>query len=121
MASLNITVIDGVHGADVCEEGLGSADVAGGLVSPDVLLPGLQGQSEAVVTVYILRHSDHPARHVSHILSPGGEEASVRPPVTKRDSEPLTGAQSDVHSKLPGRLHYCQGHQVSGANCEGSI
>ena len=114
-------MIDGVHGADVGQESLGGADVAGGLVPPDVLLPGLERQPETVVTLHILRHSDHAARHVSHVLSPGGEEPGVRPPVAQRNSEPLTGAQSDVHSKLSRGLHDGQSHQVRGADGEGSV
>ena len=35
------TMIDSIHGADVGQESLGRTDVAGGLVSPDVLFPSL--------------------------------------------------------------------------------
>ena len=33
---------------------------------------------------------------------------------------PLTGAEGDVHSKLPRGLHDGQGHQVSRADGQGS-
>ena len=46
-------VVDAVHGRDVGEEGLRGADVRGGLVPPDVLLAGLQGQAVAVAVVNI--------------------------------------------------------------------
>ena len=111
-------MIDSVHGADVGQESLGGADVAGGLVSPDVLLPGLQRQSEAVVTINILGHPDHPPRHVSDVLLLGGEEASMRTTVTQRYSEPLTGAKSNVHTKLSWRLQDGESHQISGTDCQ---
>ena len=46
-------MVDTVHGGDVCEECLGRADVGRGLVSPDVLLTGLESQPVAVVLVHI--------------------------------------------------------------------
>ena len=64
-----------VHGGDVGEEGLGGADVGGGLVPPDVLLPGLQGQAETLVIIHIFRHTNHTPGHVSHILCLGCEES----------------------------------------------
>ena len=46
-------VVDAVHGGDVGEEGLGRADVGRGLVPPDVLLAGLEGQPVAVAVVHV--------------------------------------------------------------------
>ena len=71
------TMIDSIHGADVGQESLGRTDVAGGLVSPDVLFPSLESKTEAVMTVHILGNSDHPAWHVSDVLLLGGKEASM--------------------------------------------
>ena len=97
-------MVDRVHGGDVGEQRLRSADVAGRLVPPDVLLPRLQRQPETVVTlqqIFLLHYSnisplhldvlgdpDHPAWHVPHVRRLGGEEASVGAAVAKRDSEP---------------------------------
>ena len=39
-------VVDAVHGGDDRQEGLGGADVRGGLLTADVLLAGLEGQAQ---------------------------------------------------------------------------
>ena len=39
------TMVDGIHGRDVGKEGLGSADVAGGLFLADVLFPRLETET----------------------------------------------------------------------------
>ena len=39
-------VVDGVHGSNVGQQGLGSADVGRGLVTPDVLLTRLHGHAQ---------------------------------------------------------------------------
>ena len=40
-----VTMVDGIHGRDVGKEGLGSADVAGGLFLADVLFPRLETET----------------------------------------------------------------------------
>ena len=40
------SVVDGVHGSNVCQQSLRCADVAGGLVTADVLLTCLHGHAE---------------------------------------------------------------------------
>ena len=72
------------------------------------------------MTLHILGDADHPARHVPHVLGLGREEAGVRPSITQGNSEPLTGAEGDVHPKLPRGLHDSQGHQVSRADGQGA-
>ena len=39
------TMVDGIHGRDVGKEGLGGADVTGGLVLADVLFPRLETET----------------------------------------------------------------------------
>ena len=113
------SMIHGVHGRDVGQQGLGGADVAGGLVSPDVLLPGLQRQAEAVMTLHVLGDPNHAARHVPHKLLLSRKEAGVRSSIAQWYSKPLAGAECDVHPKLPRRLHHGEGHQVSGTDGQG--
>jgi len=114
-------VVDGVHGRDVGKECLGCADVGGGLVPPDVLLPGLQGQPEALVPIRVLGHPDHPARHVPHVLALRGEEPGMWTAVTQGNSKPLTRPEGNVHSKLSRRLQNGQGHQISGTDGQCSM
>ncbi len=46
-------MIDGIHGRDVGQQGLGGAYIAGGLVTSDVLLPSLQAQPVRGVLVLV--------------------------------------------------------------------
>lgn len=39
------TMVDGIHGRDVGKEGLGGADVTGGLFLADVLFPRLETET----------------------------------------------------------------------------
>lgn len=117
------------------------ANVAGRLVSANVLLSGLQSQSIHLLTGRIpekrtnvtscltrlefnpslwwaTRHtpgdSDHPTRHHAHQVVSDGEEGGVRSAVAEGDPEPLRAAQCDVHAKLPGRTQHAESQQVRG-------
>ena len=46
-------MVDSVHGRNVGQQRLRSADVAGSLVSPDVLLPGLHGHAQRGLAIGI--------------------------------------------------------------------
>ncbi len=47
------TVVDSVHGGHIGQQGLGSANVTSGLITADVLLTGLQGQTVRLFAVDI--------------------------------------------------------------------
>ena len=92
-------MVDCVHGRNVCQQCLGRADIAGGLVSSDVLLPGLQSQAVAVVATsiprdvsmseipscnsikHLLCNSNHPARHQSGVFFLASKESCMGPTV----------------------------------------
>ncbi len=61
------------------EQRLVRGDVRGGLLAPDVLLAGLQGEDIAALARGVYRLADDPARHAADELRARGEEAVVRP------------------------------------------
>ena len=50
-------MVHSIHAGDVGQQGLGCADVGGGLVPPDVLLPGLHGHAQCWVPPSVLAHT----------------------------------------------------------------
>ena len=55
-------VMDGIHRGEGGEEGLGGADVAGGTVAADMLLPGLEGEAVGGTTGAVFGDSDQATR-----------------------------------------------------------
>lgn len=82
-------VVDGVHGCDVGEQGLGSADVGSRLLPSNVLLSGLQGHAVGKLIVGIDRAPDYPSWHLPHVLLAGGEKSRVWSSEAHGHSEPL--------------------------------
>ena len=63
-------VVDGIHGGDVGQQRLRSADVGGGLVATDVLLARLHGHAERRVALRVLAqpciaHKGHQMRVIA--------------------------------------------------------
>lgn len=107
-------MVDRVHGGDVCQQGLGCADVGSSLLSANVLLSGLQSHSVAHVALGVLRDTDDSSRHFSDIGLLGGEETRVGPTEAHRHTESLRGAEAKVRAHLSGWLGDSQGQQVRG-------
>ena len=96
-------VVHGVHAGHHGEQHLRGADVAGRLVAPDVLLPGLQRHAQRGTAVAVAGDADDPSRHEPLVGLAGGEEGGVRPAVAHRDAEPLAVADRDVGAPLARR------------------
>ncbi len=107
-------VVDGVHTGHDGEQHLGRADVAGGLLPADVLLPGLQCQPVGLVAVRVDGDTDEAAGQAAGELLAHGHEAGVRSAEAHRDAEALRGAHGDVRAQLAGRGEQRQGQQVGG-------
>jgi hypothetical protein len=105
-------VVDGVHRGHDREQHLRRADVARGLLAPNVLLARLQRQAVGGVALGVLRHPDEPARQVAPVLVACREERGVRPAVTHRDAEPLRGAERHVGAHLARRHEESEGQQI---------
>src|SRR2546429_249913 len=82
-------VIHGVHARHHGEEHLRGADVARGLLAPDVLLARLQRHAERGTARGIARYADDAAGHVAPMGLPRREERGVRAAVAHRYAEPL--------------------------------
>jgi len=109
------SVIYGIHGGHVSEEGLSGTNVAGGLITSNVLLAGLQRQAIGSVAVGVFGNAYHAAGHGSHVGVVAGEEGGVGAAVAERDAEALARADGHVDVHLTRRFQQCQRHQISGA------
>ena len=105
-------VVDRVHAGDDAEQHLRRADVAGGLLAPDVLLAGLEREAERLPTAAVHRDADDAARHGAAVLLVGREVGRVRPAVAERHAEALRAAHRDVGAELAGRRQQHQAEQV---------
>ena len=101
-----------LHGGHVGEEGLGGANVAGGFVAANVLLPGLQCQAVGLVAAGVLGDAHHTAGHCADVDVVAGEEGGVRTAVAQRDTESLTGTDGHVNAHFTRRFQQRQCHQV---------
>lgn len=71
-------VVHSIHAGNVGKEGLGCADVGGGLVSPDVLLPGLHCHSQGRPAICITTHTCNHVLIAEHeFLSPTLRDARI--------------------------------------------
>ena len=72
------------------------ADVAGGLVAPDVLLAGAHGHDERALPVEVGGHPDEPPGDLADERVGRGQDAEVRAAVLRGDPERLALAGRDV-------------------------
>ena len=105
-------VIDRVHAGHHRQQDLRGADVAGGLLAPDVLLPGLQGHAECGLTLGVLGHADQSPRHLAGVLLARGQERRMGPTVAERDAKTLGAANGHVGADLGGWGEQKQRQQV---------
>ena len=89
-------VVDGVKAGHDRQQHLGGADVAGGLVTTDVLLAGLQGQAQGRVAFGIAGLAHQASGDVALVVLAGGEESSMGAPEAHRHTEALQTANGDV-------------------------
>jgi hypothetical protein len=108
------TVVDGVHRGDDRQQHLGGADVGGGLLAADVLLPGLQREPVGLAAVGIPADPDQPAGQLPGVGLAGGQEGRVGPAGEQRHAEPLGGADHHVRALLPRWGDQRAGQQVGG-------
>ncbi len=107
-------VVAGVHGGHIGEQGLGGADVGGGLFAADVLLAGLQGHAQGGVAVAVLTDPDDATGDEPLVSFLHGEVGGVRPPVSHRYAEALGTAHYGIGAPFAGRRQQRQGQQVGG-------
>src|SRR5262249_61303609 len=73
------------------------------LLAPDVLFASRQGEVEAAPALGIVRRAHQPAGQLAHQLATAGDEADVRPAVTRCEPELLALPDRYVSAELTWR------------------
>jgi hypothetical protein len=107
------TVVDGVESRHVGKKSLGSADVAGGLLTSNVLLSGLKSKTESRLSETILGNTDETTGNLALVLLGSSKEGSVGTTIAQRDTESLGVTDGDVGAELSRGLEHGQSEQVS--------
>ena len=89
-----------VHAGHDRQEDLGSADVRGGLLPLDVLLPGLEGHSQGPVAVRVNGDANDPSGDESLVFVHCREVGRVRPSESERNAESLGRAHRHIRPHL---------------------
>ena len=110
------TVMDGIEGRHHCQQHLRRADVAGGLVTADVLLAGLQRQPQGRTPFSVAGLTDDATWQLAPIALTGCEKGGVGTTATHRYTETLGAAHGDVS---PEAAHRFQQHLSQGVNGHG--
>ena len=95
-------VIARIHRGDHRQQNLRGADVAGGLVTADVLFAGLQGQPVGRRAVGVHRDPDQSARQLPRVIGVHGQIAGVWSAESHWHTEPLSAAEGHVSADLAG-------------------
>ena len=82
-------VIHGVHACHDRQQHLRRADVAGGFIPADVLLPCLQGEPVGCLPTGIARHADDASWKLAGVCFLCGQERGVRSSEPERHTESL--------------------------------
>mmetsp|Transcript_126480 Transcript_126480/g.219148 ORF Transcript_126480/g.219148 Transcript_126480/m.219148 type:complete len:238 (+) Transcript_126480:3168-3881(+) len=112
------SVVHGVHGGHVGQQGLGGADVGGGLLTLDVLLTGLQGHPQGRIAVHVLGDADDPSGDDSLEAIDAGEESSMGAAVPKGHTKALGGPNSNLSTHLTRGLQGAQSKQIRGTHSQ---
>mmetsp|Transcript_12825 Transcript_12825/g.27710 ORF Transcript_12825/g.27710 Transcript_12825/m.27710 type:complete len:423 (-) Transcript_12825:102-1370(-) len=113
------TVVHGITGSHVRQQRLRRANVGGGLVPPNVLLPRLHRHPKAGLALRIHRDADDPPRHLPGVLVRRGEEPRVGAAEAHGDAETLRRSDGDVGPPRGGRGEFGQGQEVGRADDHG--
>ena len=109
--------VEGGHDGQQC---LGGANVAGGLLPADVLLPGLHRHAQRLIAPAINRNSYDAAGCRAFVTVAGGKIGGVGPAKTHGNTEALGVTHHHVGAQGAGRFHQQQRHDVGG-NCDQGI
>ncbi len=113
-------VVDGVHAGHDGEQHLRGTDVAGGLLTADVLLTGLQREAVRLVAVRVHGDADEAAGQGAGVLVLDGHVTGVRSAEAHRDAEALGGADGDVRAERTRGGEQGQREQVRGDGDDGA-
>eukprot|EP00128_Syssomonas_multiformis_P003625 Colp12_sorted_trinity150504_noHs@10374 len=114
-------VVDRVEGSHVGQQGLGRADVGGGLVAADVLLARLHRHAQRGLATRIHTHTDDASGHLTRVGGGGREETSVRTAKTHGHTESLRRTHCNVKTHLADGLEQHRGHEIGAAHHERAV
>ena len=109
-------MVDGIHRGDDREKHLGSADVARGFVSADMLLASLESEPISGSTMGVFTHSNQSSWHQALQRIPDRHVGGVGSTETERHAQTLSGADGDVGTEFTGRAQECEGKNIGGDN-----
>lgn len=120
-AELLRAVIDGVHGRHVGEEGLGRADVAGGLFTTNVLLAGLKSKTKSTSASAVLGDTDNTAGKTALAGFLSGHESGVGTTKAERNTPALGVTKRNISAPFTGRSEEGQGRDIGSARKQSSL
>gem|GEM_PF-2606201 len=106
------SVVDGVEGGDDGQQRLSGADVGGGLLTPDVLLAGLEGQAVGGCTVGVHAHAHDASGQLALEPMGHGHEAGVGAAEEERHAQALGASDGDVSALCTGLGEQGEGQRV---------
>ncbi len=101
-----------VHRRRDSDQRLVGADVGGGFLAADVLLPGLEREDESSPSIPIEGHPHQSTWELPHVLLPAGQVSEIGPAVVQPCSQGLALAGDDVGAILPRRTEQTQSDRV---------
>ena len=114
-------VINGESRSHIGQQGLGGADVGGGLFPANMLLPGLHGHPQGGRAPAVFGDTDNPAGDGALQFVGNGKKGGVRATKAHRYAKTLAVAQDNIGAKLTRRLQQRQGQQVGGYRNHGVL
>eukprot|EP00906_Rhabdomonas_costata_P034222 RCo048178 len=112
-------VVHRVHRGHVGQQGLGGADIAGGLLPLDVLLSGLQSHTEGRVALSVAADPNDPAGDQPLQRVRTGQKGGMGPTKSRRHPKALSRAHREVRAEFTRRFQQAQGQQVRHHHTEG--
>ena len=113
-------VIDGVHRGDHGQQDLGGADVARRLLSADVLLAGLEGETIGWLSISVARDADEASRQAALELIADGQIPRMGTTIAHRNSKALGRTNSHVGSEFTRGREQDERQRVGGHNGKAS-
>ena len=114
-------VVHGVHAGHDGEQRLGGADVGRGLLAADVLLAGLERQTQGRLALAVHGDAHEAPRHGALELVLGGEIGGMRSAETHGHTEALAVAHRHVRAPLARRREQREGQEIGGGHHRGTL
>ena len=109
------SVVDCVHGRHVGEKSLGSADVAGSLLTSNVLLTSLKSETQGTTAVAVLGDTNNATRQTTLASFLHSHESGVRTTITKRNTPSLRVTKGNIGTPLSRGSEKSKSRDVSGS------